>query len=127
MEFKYTILYVDDVRKSLAFYQQAFGFPVRFEHESGDWGELETGATRLSFCSRRLLAEAKKHTLRADPEKPCFEIAFMVADVEAALQHALDAGAAMVQAVETMPWGQTVAYVADPDGVLVELCTPMEN
>ncbi|TXT41687.1 MAG: hypothetical protein FD135_14 [Comamonadaceae bacterium] len=27
--------------------------------------------------------------------------------------------------VETMPWGQTIAYVADINGFLVELCTPM--
>jgi len=24
-----------------------------------------------------------------------------------------------------MPWGQTIAYVADINGFLVELCTPM--
>jgi hypothetical protein len=30
-----------------------------------------------------------------------------------------------VQPPEQMPWGQTVAYVADLDGFLVELCTPM--
>ena len=26
---------------------------------------------------------------------------------------------------EVMPWGQTIAYVADINGFLVELCTPM--
>ncbi|MDR7307276.1 hypothetical protein J2X15_002563 [Rhodoferax saidenbachensis] len=26
---------------------------------------------------------------------------------------------------EVMPWGQTIAYVADSNGFLVELCTPM--
>lgn len=25
---------------------------------------------------------------------------------------------------ERQPWGQTVSYVRDPDGFLVELCTP---
>jgi catechol 2,3-dioxygenase-like lactoylglutathione lyase family enzyme len=30
-----------------------------------------------------------------------------------------------MRAVETMPWGQTIAYVADPNGFLVELCTPV--
>jgi len=35
------------------------------------------------------------------------------------------AGARLVQAPEQMPWGQTVAYVADINDVLVELCTPV--
>ncbi|MHA7600020.1 VOC family protein [Alicycliphilus sp. T452] len=47
------------------------------------------------------------------------------ADVVAAVERAVRAGAALVQPPETMPWGQTVAYVHDNNGFLVELCTPM--
>ena len=35
------------------------------------------------------------------------------------------AGATAEAAPETKPWGQTVAYVRDNRGFLVELCTPM--
>ena len=52
MKFGYTILYVEDVRKTLSFYDQAFGFKTKFLHESGDFGELEIGATALAFSSR---------------------------------------------------------------------------
>ena len=45
--------------------------------------------------------------------------------VVAAVQRAVAAGARLVQAPEQMPWGQTVAYVADINDALVELCTPM--
>ena len=38
MQLAYTILYVDDVRRSVAFYEQAFGLTSRFVHESGDYG-----------------------------------------------------------------------------------------
>jgi len=127
MEFRYTILFVDDVRKSLGFYQRAFGFETRFLDDSGDWGELDTGTTSLSFSSRKLMASLGKKISRPDPAAACFEIAFTVYDVPATLQHALDAGATLVQAPEQTPWGQTVAYVADPDGVLVELCTPVDG
>ncbi len=37
---------------------------------------------------------------------------------------ALEAGFTPFVEPRVMPWGQTVAYVRDPDGVLVELCTP---
>jgi lactoylglutathione lyase len=38
---------------------------------------------------------------------------------------AVAAGATPMRPVEVMPWGQTIAYVADINGFLVELCTPM--
>ena len=42
-----------------------------------------------------------------------------------AVQRALDAGCRLLQAPEAMSWGQTVAYVADLNGFVVELCTPV--
>jgi catechol 2,3-dioxygenase-like lactoylglutathione lyase family enzyme len=57
MQFGYTILYVEDVRQTLAFYEQAFGLKIAFLHESGDFGQLDTGATALAFSSRRLMTE----------------------------------------------------------------------
>ena len=41
------------------------------------------------------------------------------------VDRALKAGAASVTPPETKPWGQTVAYVRDNNGFLVELCTPL--
>jgi lactoylglutathione lyase len=125
MKFGYTILYVEDVRASVAFYGKAFGLAARFVHESGDFGELDTGATSLAFSSRRLMTQLGKNPCQADPASPSSEIAFVTHDVAAAVDRAVAAGARLIQAPEDMPWGQTVAYVADPDGFLVELCTPV--
>lgn len=125
MKFGYTILYVIDVKKTVKFYEQAFGLQTRFLHESGDWAEMETGGTALAFCSRRLIAEHGKHPKAPDLNNPSFEIAFTTKDVQAAMERALAAQATPVQEPEEMPWGQTVAYVADLDGFLIELCTPM--
>jgi uncharacterized glyoxalase superfamily protein PhnB len=46
-------------------------------------------------------------------------------DVNGLYDRALKAGAASVTAPEVKPWGQTVAYVRDSNGFLVELCTPL--
>ncbi|TGG92473.1 VOC family protein [Natronospirillum operosum] len=119
----YTILYVEDVRHTLAFYEAAFGLKRRFLHESGDFGELDTGTTALAFSTRKLLAELGKNPSAPIADSPCFEIAFVTEDVPAALKKAVAAGATLVQEPEDMPWGQTTAYVRDPDGFLVELCT----
>lgn len=125
MQFGYTILYVEDVPATIGFYESAFGLRRRFVHESGDYGELETGGTALAFSSLRLMTELGKHPRRASASAPCFEIAFTTLDVPAAVQRAVAAGARLVQAPEQMPWGQTVAYVADLNDALVELCTPV--
>ena len=125
MRLGYTILYVDDVRQTADFYERAFGLRTKFVHEAGDFGEMDTGTTSLAFCSLRLLRELGKAPGRPQADAPCFEIALVTPDVAGALQRALDAGCRLLQSIETMSWGQTVAYVADGNGFVVELCSPM--
>ena len=127
LTFKYTILYVQDVAHTLAFYDAAFGFKTAMLHESGDYGELITGNTKLSFSSLALMTSLGKKPSKQTDLGPSFEIAFETAEVAVALTNALAAGASLVQDVETMPWGQTTAYVKDINGFLVELCSPIES
>ena len=125
MQFGYTILYVDDVPATLAFYGKAFGLATRFTHESGAYGELETGATALAFVSRAMMREIGKTPQPPQLDKPTSEIALVTDDVAAAVDRAVAAGAKPVQAPTAMPWGQTIAYVGDANGFLVEICTPI--
>ena len=70
MKLKYTIFYVEDVTRSIEFYEQAFGLKRTMIHESGDYGELNTGTTTLSFSSRRLMNELGKSPGTPDPSSP---------------------------------------------------------
>lgn len=54
MEFSYKIIYVPDVSASLTFFENPFGLRRRFLHESGTYGELDTGETTLAFASHTL-------------------------------------------------------------------------
>lgn len=130
MQFAYTIVYVADVPASLAFFERAFGLATRFLHESQAYGEVETGAggTTLAFVDHATARDSVQHDyVAADAsERPLgLEIGFTVADVPAAFERAVAAGARALAAPVTKPWGQVVAYVRCPDGTLVELCTPM--
>lgn len=128
MQFGYTIIYVPDVAASLAFFEQAFGLRRRFLHESGTYGELETGATTLAFAAHALgAANFPAGHVHADssPLPLGIEIALVTADVDAAHRNALAAGARELAAPADKPWGQVVSYVRCPDGSVVELCTPM--
>ena len=127
MRFGYTILYVRDVAASLDFYERAFGQVRRLLHESGQYAELETGSTTLAFAAAELAAESLPPEARpepgAGPPAP-FEVCFVTEDVPGAFERAVGAGAAAVTEPQEKPWGQQVAYVRDPDGVLVELASP---
>ena len=128
MKFGYTIAYVPDVAASLAFYERAFGMKRRFLHDSGMYGELETGDTTLAFAAHDL-GHANfpgGHVAASESATPLgVEIGLVTPDVVGAHAVALMQGAVELAAPSTKPWGQTVSYVRCPDGTLVELCTPM--
>lgn len=130
MKFGYTIVYVPDVAASLNFFESAFGFSRRFLHESGSYGELQTGETTLAFAAHALGEKnfPAGHVTAHDSPKPLgIEIALVSADVSAAHAAALKAGATELAAPSQKPWGQQVSYVRCPDGTLVELCTPVAH
>lgn len=127
MKLGYVILHVPDVAAAVAFYERAFGLARRFVHDSGQYAEMETGSTALAFASHAL-AEAN-----GVPPGPAgrnvlpfgTEIVLVTDDVQAAFRRALGAGASAAVEPTARPWGQVVGYVRDPNGILVELCTPI--
>lgn len=128
MKFGYTIIYVPDVPASLAFFGRAFGIETRFLHESGMYGELETGVTTLSFAAHAMgeMNFPAGHVEAHSSAKPLgMEVGLVTPDVRAAHQRAIGEGALELAAPSEKPWGQTVSYVRCPDGALVELCSPM--
>ncbi len=128
IKFSYTILYVKDVTKSITFYEQAFGFTRKFIAPGNDYGELSTGDTTLSFASIELAkTNLSSEFIESSADNKPFgiEIGFTTENVEQAFENAVKAGATIASKAKTKPWGQTVAYVKDIDGFLVEICTPM--
>lgn len=131
MKLGFIIIYVDDVKETLAFYQNAFGLTIRLEHvDNGQvlYGELETEGAILGFASHvmgemNLNGHYEKVTLE---KKPCGqEIVFVVDDINSSYNKALAAGAISIAEPAEKPWGQTVAYLRGKEGTLIELCTPM--
>jgi len=127
VKFSYTILYVRDVPSAIAFYERAFGLKQRFIHESGQYAEMETGKTTLAFASNELARSNlpqgfQENSLSNLPAG--IEIGCVTEDV-AAFANAVKAGAVAVVEPKVKPWGQTVAYMRDLDGILVEIASLM--
>ncbi len=129
MKFGYTIIYVSDVNNSLSFFEEAFGLTRKFVHESGLYGELETGETTLAFAAHSLGSTnlGGGYIAGDKTDQPLgIEIALVTHSVDQDHQRAIEAGASELQKPTSKPWGQVVSYLRCPDGTLVELCTPVQ-
>lgn len=121
------IRHVPDVAASADFYARAFGLVQRIALGE-DYVAMETGDTVLGFARDGFMArETGLVFAPGRPDDPLGpqEIAFEVEDVRAAHAHALGEGATELVAPIDKPWGQTMSYLRDPDGGLVQLCSPL--
>ncbi len=130
MRLGYTFIWVDDVERAVEFYERAFGLERRFMIENGPMGlyaELETGQTALAIADTKeadaILPEGYRRN-EADGPPGAFQVSFVTDDVESAYEAALGAGATSVAEPAAQPWGQTVARLRDPHGVLISIVTP---
>lgn len=127
MKFGYSLFYVADVAATMNFYTKAFGLETAFLHESNQYGEMNTGSTKLGFVHHDTAGshgfEYSKLNLKDKP--PAMEIGFVSSDVEADFAKAVKAGALPVSKPNKKPWGQIVSYVRDCNGFLVEICSAM--
>lgn len=126
----YTILYVSDVTKSTEFYESAFGFQGKFITPENDYAELLTGETTISFVSLDLANSNLKSGFMVSnqADKPFgIELALVTDNVKQVINRALELGAIIVEKPIEKPWGQTVGYIRDIDGFLLEICTPIQQ
>lgn len=129
IKFKYTILYVSDVTRAIQFYEQVFGFVRKFITPENDYGELITGETTISFASHNLaktnLSAGYIESSRLD--KPFgIELGIVTDQVEDLVDKVWEFNGVIVEKPTVKPWGQTVSYVRDLDGFLIEICSPLD-
>ena len=116
----YVILIVEDLDRALGFYIGVLG--LRLGHRSGEYAQLDTGATRLALYTRSAMGKTLGISLEAPASNaPGFEVGFKVADVDRVFTELVARGAQPVVAPTDRSWGQRTAYVRDPDGHLIEL------
>ena len=128
MHLGYIIIYVEDVPMTVSFYEKAFGLKLRFIDESNQYAELETGTTSLAFANENFAMPSHQFRLnRTKDQAAGVEIAFVVDNVEEQFKHAVDSGAIEIAKPTRKPWGQTVCYVRDHNGFLVELCDAIKD
>ena len=110
-----------DVAASLAFYGELLGGEevYRFPEDDPVFVTLRLGDSEIGIGG---VAEAPVH---GRPQRPAtghrIELCVYVDDVDEAVEPARATGAAVVLEPADQPWGERIAYLADPDGNLVML------
>jgi lactoylglutathione lyase len=113
----YPAIYVSGLQASLRFYER-LGFEEDYRFPPGDdagYIALHRGDSRLGLVMKEWPEQQLGIELGAGPR---FELWVYVDDVDAAVSKA---EAPLLKGAEDMPWGERIAYVADPDGNPVAL------
>jgi len=129
MKYGYTIIYVENVKETIDFYEKAFGFQQKFITPENDYGELISGETTIAFASIELgNSNFKKGFKTTDGNGKPFgvEMAFVTENIESDFKKALEMGASEFEPLTEKPWGQKVGYVRDNNGFLIEICSPIK-
>jgi lactoylglutathione lyase len=113
----YTILYVADLERSIAFYREALGLPFKFE-ENG-YAEFATEGTKFALYERGRLKELLGRDAGGDG--PQGEVCFVVSDVNAEADRLKRMGIRILSGPKDRPWGHRTVHLLDPDGFVVEL------
>jgi lactoylglutathione lyase len=120
----FPIVYTSDLPLALAFYRDALGMTETFRFPSKGVPTFVS----LTLADNSGLALADKgstpphHGLPMQLGAGAFELCVYTDDVDDAVAQLRTAGHAVLYEPANQPWGQRMAYVADPDGNPVMIC-----
>lgn len=113
----FPVIYSSDVEQAARFYVDWLGFEERFrlppEGEAGYVGLARSGGAELAIVSSEWPADQIGARLGDGPR---FELFAYVDDLDGLVERLREAGGTVLKDPQDMPWGERVAYVADPDG-----------
>jgi lactoylglutathione lyase len=111
------ILAVQDLDKSLAFYNEVIGLPIKNQRRS--WVDLGTSGALLSLHPASLTAEHVGSSIDNG-----ITIGFLVGDVQSAVDELREKGVTIYRDIVEREAGKN-AVIQDPDGYLISLFEPI--
>jgi lactoylglutathione lyase len=119
----YAIFFAADLDRSIRFYRDSLGIPLRFSTDS--YAEFQTDGAKFALYSRAHLPELIGREAPPGPVPwPQGEIAFLVEDPDAEYVRLRDSGVTILARPTDRPWGERTVHLSDPDGNVVELTRP---
>jgi lactoylglutathione lyase len=113
----YVMVIVSDMQRSVAFYRDTLGLPLKFE--SPGWSEFETGGTTLALHPGARAAGSEGAPPTGPVAGTC-SLGFSVSDLNRTFAELRDRGARFVQPPTDRPnEGIRLAVCLDPDGLAI--------
>ena len=124
----HVIFAVDDLARSLAFYEQAFGWPRNDRIDFDNYVELlPPDGGSLGLYQRHGFARtvgAEPENVAGDRVAPAY-LYVRVEEVEAVVRRLEAAGGRPLSPLAARSWGETAAWFADPDGNVIAVAAAL--
>lgn len=122
----FPIIYSAHMSRALTFYRDGLGMRETFRYPDGA-GEPEFVSLALEDSTGVALAGPGDsiHGRPIEPGAGGFELCIYVDDVDDAVADLRRRGHSILVEPVDQPWGERMAYVADPDGNPVMVCAPI--
>ena len=108
----YAIIFVSDMARSILFYRNTLGLPLKFESPS--WTEFASEGCTVAL---HLINAKKTDGEQSSPVAGTCQPGFLVADLDFFHQQMLAKGVKCLQAPKHEKFGMKLAAYADPDGL----------
>ncbi|HVX14690.1 MAG TPA: VOC family protein [Pirellulales bacterium] len=119
-KFSYSVVFVSNMKRSIAFYRDIIGLPLRFESE--EWTEFDTPGTTLALHHSETPATPESGDVNRVGQ--C-HLSFTVDDIDAFHKHLVAKGVACVRPPQEEAYGRKLAKYADLDGLPFTVSQPM--
>lgn len=123
LEFGYSVIFVSNMKRSIEFYRDVIGLPLRFE--SPEWAEFDTPGTTLALHLADMPSIAAQHgdENRAGRCHPSFTVDKIDAYHECLTRKRV----ICVRPPKAEEFGRTLAKYVDPDGLPFTLSQPLTD
>ena len=124
MRLQYAIVYCSDMKRSLAFYRDQLGFPIK--HESPEWSEFHCGPVTLALHianpapTKPWVGEAKRPMDDVSVAGQA-QLSFEVLDLDAFYKEKKERGVEFALPPTPQEFGAKLAVLLDPDGLPISV------
>ena len=117
MRLQYVIVYCSDMKRSITFYRDQLGFPLK--RESPEWSEFHCGPVTLAL---HIAKPSQKEPWQHGKTQPGqAHLGFEVLDIEAFYKEKKEKGVEFALPPTKQEFGAKLAVLLDPDGLPISV------
>lgn len=124
LQYTYTRLNVEDFQACKAFYRDILGLAIKFEDDTDEYVEFDTGSVLLTLFNRQKVAQfiSRDDALSYEPHSARVVLSFEVKDLKTAISQLQTQSVKFLNPPTNYPGrGFISSCFRDPDGNLIEL------